>query len=293
MTALLALVGVLGVSSSGPLMAGTHAPALAIAWWRNALAAAALAPVAGVARRQEIAHLSRREVRLTMLAGMMLAAHFATWVTALKLTSVASATALVCTQVGWVVLLGRLRGEPANRAVLVGMAIAFGGVLVVSGVDVTVSGRALGGDLLAFSGGLFAAVYTRVGSVARATMSTTTYTTFCYGTCAVLLLLTCVVGRQPIVGFSSGSWLAIGGVTIAAQLLGHSVFNHLLAVLSPTVVSLILLLEVPGASLLAAAFLRQTPPAGLYAGLALVLIGLAVVLARWVPEHGTRVGPVD
>ncbi|MBA2418954.1 MAG: EamA/RhaT family transporter, partial [Nocardioidaceae bacterium] len=65
-----------------------------------------------------------------------------------------------------------------------------------------------------------------------------------------------------------------------AQLLGHSVFNHLLAVMSPAVVSLLLLLEVPAAALLAGLFLGQTPPIGVYVGLVLILVGLAVVLTR-------------
>jgi drug/metabolite transporter (DMT)-like permease len=69
-------------------------------------------------------------------------------------------------------------------------------------------------------------------------------------------------------------------VTVAAQLLGHSVFNHLLAVMSPTLVSLVLLLEVPGAALLAAVFLGQAPPVGVYAGLALIVAGLALVVVR-------------
>ena len=70
---------------------------------------------------------------------------------------------------------------------------------------------------------------------------------------------------------------------MSAQLLGHSVFNHLLATMSPTVVSLVLLLEVPGASLLAAVFLQQAPPWGVYAGLLLVLAGLAIVVTSHRP----------
>ena len=77
---------------------------------------------------------------------------------------------------------------------------------------------------------------------------------------------------------------------MSAQLLGHSVFNHLLATMSPTVVSLVLLLEVPGAALLAAVFLGQAPPWGVYAGLLLILAGLGaggrVALAAPAPSAG-------
>ena len=280
MTVLLAVVGLIGVSASGPLMAASDAPALAIAFWRNALATGVLVPVAAVSRRAEVAAMSAREIALVTVAGAALALHFATWVSSLKLTSVASATALVCTQVGWVVLIGRMRGRRVSRAVLVGLAVSFAGVVVVSGVDVSISRRALGGDALALAGGVFAAVYTYLGASARRSLSTTTYTTLCYGTCALLLLPAAVLAGQPLTGFSAQTWAGIAAVTVAAQLLGHSVFNHLLAVVSATVVSLVLLLEVPGAALLAAVFLGETPPVGVYLGLVLVLTGLAIVVTH-------------
>ena len=286
----LALVGVLGVSASGPLMAGIGAPALAIAFWRNAMATAALLPVAAATRRVELRSLTRRQLVVTGVAGVMLAAHFATWVTSLKLTSVASATALVCLQVAWVVLIARTRGHPVTAEVLIGLAVSLAGVLIVSGVDVSVSTRALVGDLLALLGGLFAAVYTTLGSALRQTLSTTAYTTLCYGTCALVLLVVCLVTRVPLSGYGGDAWLGLVAVTMAAQLLGHSVFNHLLAVMSPTLVSLVLLLEVPGAALLAAVFLRQAPPVGVYAGLVLIVVGLAVVVMR---GRTAAAAPVD
>jgi drug/metabolite transporter (DMT)-like permease len=288
----LAAVAVLGVSASGPLMAATAAPALAIAFWRNALAAAALAPVALTTRRSEIRSLDRREVLQTLAAGVVLAAHFGTWVTALNMTSVASATAMVSLQAGFVVLIDRLRGNQVRQGVLVGIAVSFAGVLLVSGVDFSLSTRALTGDLLALAGGFFAAVYTIVGSSVRRTVSTTTYTTLCYTTCALVCLAVCLLGGLQLHGYEASTWLALVAVTVSAQLLGHSVFNHLLAVMSPTVVSLILLLEVPGAALLAGLLLDdQVPPAGVYVGLSLILAGLVIVVAR-APQR-TVEAPLD
>jgi drug/metabolite transporter (DMT)-like permease len=277
---LLAVVGVLGVSASGPLMAAAAAPALAIAFWRNALGAAVVAPLALAHRRAELHSLSRRELLQTVAAGATLAAHFATWVTSLKLTSVASATAMVCLQAGFVVLIDRLGGNPVRRSVVVGLVVSFAGVLVVSGVDFSLSARALVGDALALAGGLFAAIYTIIGGEVRRTVSTTTYTSLCYGTCALVCLVACLVGGLQLSGYESSTWAALIGVTVSAQLLGHSVFNHLLAVISPTVVSLVLLLEVPGAALLAGVFLDQAPPFGVYVGLVLIVTGLAIVVAR-------------
>jgi len=273
------VVGVLGVSLSGPLMAAaTSVPALAMSLWRSGLGALAIAPSGLTRYREELRALPRRELVRSCFAGLMLAGHFATWTASLKLTSVASATSLVCLQAAWVVVLARLAGTAPGNRVWLGLACAFLGVLVVSGVDLTVSTRALAGDGLAFVGGAFAAVYTIVGGQVRQVASTSTYTLICYATSAVALLVASLAAGVQITGFPLKGWLLILAVTLAAQLLGHSVFNHLLAVMSPTLVSMTLLLEVPGAALLAAVLLGQAPPLAVYGGLALICAGLAVVV---------------
>src|SRR6185436_15765259 len=140
---------VVAVSLSGPLMAAMVVPPLAIAFWRNALATVALSPGVAVHRREELSGLRGRPLGLVVASGAALALHFGTWVTSLTLTSVASATAIVCLQIAWVVAWQLLRGERFNAAVLLGLVVSLAGVLVVSGVDFTVSPEALLGDVLA------------------------------------------------------------------------------------------------------------------------------------------------
>ena len=270
-------VGVLAVSLSGPLMAAMVVPPLAISFWRNGIATAVLAPGA-VRRRGEVTGMRGRTSGWVVASGVALALHFGTWVTSLTLTSVASATAIVSLQIAWVVAWQLVRGERFGRLVVVGLVLAFVGVLVVSGVDLSLSTEALVGDLLALVGGVAAAAYMVIGSAARQTLSTTTYTFLCYGTCAGLLLVACLVSGQPLWGYPAAQWGLLVLVTVTAQLMGHSVFNHLLATTSPMLVSLALLLEVPGASLLAAALLGQVPPLGAVVGLLVILVGVALVI---------------
>jgi len=193
---------------------------------------------------------------------------------------VAAATALVTTQLVWVMLIDRLRGVTVPVQAALGGLLAIAGVLVVSGFDFSVSTRALVGDGLAIAGGLFAALYLVAGSAVRTELSTTAYTAVCYSVCSLALVVAAVVGGVPLTGFSARDWALIAGVTVAAQFLGHSILNHLLAVLSPMVVSLLLLLEVPLAALLAGVFLDQAPHAGVWVGLVLILAGLAFVVTR-------------
>lgn len=271
-------VGVVGVSMSGPLMALIAVPALAIAFWRNALATLALAPFAVRHAASVRALAGRRAGGPVMLAAVALAVHFGCWVSSLQLTSVAAATALVSMQAGFVVLIASLRGEPAGPRVVTGLVVCLVGVLVVTGVDLSVSRSALLGDLLALAGAVAAAVYVVAGGVVRQTTNTTVYTFTCYGLCALLLLVVCVLWRQPLSGYAAVDWWRLLALAAAAQLLGHSVFNHVLATVSPTVVSLAILLEVPGAALLAAWWLDESAGLGIYLGLVLLLAGLAVIV---------------
>jgi drug/metabolite transporter (DMT)-like permease len=267
---LLMALGVVAVSMSAPLAAAMTVPALAVAFWRNALGTAVVAP------RLRPSELG--EWRWMAAAGVALAVHFGTWIPSLRLTSVASATALVSLQVAWVVVWELIRGRRYPRAALLGMAVAFAGTVVVSGVDVTVSRDAILGDALALVGGIGTAAYMVIGAKVRETTSTSTYTVVAYGTCALVLGLTCVVTGAELVGYDSKQWGYLLLLTATAQLLGHSVFNHLLDRVSATTVGLVLLLEVPGAAILAAAFLGQSPPLATYVGLAVILVGMTVVI---------------
>ena len=276
--AVLLTVALIAVSTSGPLIAATAVPALAIAFWRNAMAAGVLIPAALLTCRDELRGLDRRELRLAGLAGLLLALHFAAWIPSLSYTSVASATALVATQPVWAALLSGMRGVPVGRAVWIGIAVAMSGALLLTGADLQVSGRALFGDLLAILGGAFAAGYMTAGSEVRRSVSTTTYTMLCYSTTALILLVVCVVGRQSLGGYAASDWVKLIALTAGAQLLGHSLFNRVLKTTSPTVVSLSILLEIPGAALLAAVFLGQTPPLLALPAAVLLVSGLALVI---------------
>jgi drug/metabolite transporter (DMT)-like permease len=210
---------------------------------------------------------------------VLLALHFATWVPSLRHTSVASATAIVATQPVWVALLARAMGHDVPRRAWLGIAISLVAVVVLTGVDFSLDAEALVGDLLALLGGMFAALYTVAGAEVRRTVSTTSYTALCYSTAALALLVACLVGGVQLGGFSGTTWLQLLALTAGAQLLGHSVFNLVLRTTSATVVSLVLLLEVPGAALIAAAALGQTPPVQAVPAALLLLVGLGIVIS--------------
>lgn len=259
-------------------MVATAAPALTIAFWRNAFGAVVMGVPAVVGQRDAIRRLTRNELKYSAIAATALALHFAAYVTSVKLTSVAGATALVCLQAAWIALFQWFRGRRPHRLIVLGLGVALVGVLVITGFDVGISAEALIGDVLALAGGVLAAVYTLAGSKARKSMPTSLYSSICYTIASVILFVMCLAFGQPLVQLSPDVWVGIIAVTLTAQIMGHTIFNHLLATISPLVVSMMILLEIPGAALLAGFFLGESLPTGTYVGLVLILFGLAVVV---------------
>jgi drug/metabolite transporter (DMT)-like permease len=290
-------LAVCATASAAPLIAFAAAPGLALAFWRNAIGAGVIGSTALVRRRDELRTLApsgprSAEGRYSALAGLALCAHFATWVPSAQLTTVAASTALVATQPVWQALIALGQRRRPAPATWLGTGIAVAGAVVATGADIGVSGRAVAGDLLAAAGAIAGAVYTALGERARTVVSTTSYTTICYGVCALVLLVICLTGGVPTTGFDTASWLAILGLAAGPQLLGHSMFNYALRHISATTVSVLMLLEVPGAALLAWAWLGQTPRPAALPGLALLLTGVAVVLLGG-QRAGAKVPPPD
>jgi drug/metabolite transporter (DMT)-like permease len=266
-------VAVLAVSTSGPLIRYAAAPALAVAMWRNVLALPVLAVPAARSRRPDAA-----ERRLVVLSGLFLAAHFATWIPSISYTSVASSVALVATQPVWAALLARWRGEAIDREVWFGIVVALAGVVILSGVDLQLSTRAAFGDLLALLGGMLAAAYVTVGAEARRTVDTAVYAVGSYGVASIVLLAMCLVSGRELWGYPAGSWWAIVALVVGPQLLGHTLVNRVLRTISATAVSVAILFEVVGATVIAAIAFDETPPLAAAPAGVLILVGIVIVI---------------
>jgi drug/metabolite transporter (DMT)-like permease len=269
---------VVGISMSGPLTALVTAPFLAIAFWRNAAGAAALVPVLLTRERRTLAGLRMRDLRSSALAGLFLAGHFASWLPSLSMTSVAASIALVTSTPIWTALIARISGVRLSAGVWWGLVLAVVGAALIAGVDVTVSLRALAGDGLALLGAICASGYVLAGARARQRLTTSGYTVVCYSVCALAVAVAALVAGSPLAGFPLRDWLLIAAITVCAQLFGHTLLNLVLSSVGPTVVSLAVLLEVPGALVVALVLLHQLPPLLALPGMAAVVAGVALVV---------------
>jgi drug/metabolite transporter (DMT)-like permease len=267
-------IGVTAVSFSAILIREADASAFSMAFWRNLIATALLAPLAFARHRDEIRSLTRRDLAIAGLSGALLAAHFATWIPSLQYTTVAASTVLVTAAPVFVAIGSVWMGGRVAPAAAVGIGVALAGAVVVSGGDFAVSGRAVFGDVLALIGAIVAAGYFLIGRNLRQRLSLLVYVTIVYATCTVLLVPVMAIAGAAFTGFSAKTWLMLVLMALVPQILGHTVFNFLLRDLDPTVVTVAIMGEPVGATLLALAFFGEIPSWWTAVGGVLILAGI-------------------
>jgi drug/metabolite transporter (DMT)-like permease len=273
------ILGVLGIGSSGPIIAKAIMPIPTMIFWRNLVGALMMMPFA-IARGEWKTKAQLNAIRWSILAGTLLATHFICFFWAMKLTSVATGVALTATQPIFAALFIKLAGGHIPKKSVGGMVIAFLSVVAITGIDLNISVRAFQGDLLAVFGGAVGAGYMIIGASAQKVISTSTFTTVCYSTCAILIFPVVILTNSDLTGYSGTQWLLLAGLIIGAQFLGHTLFNFTLKRVSPAVVSLVVFFEVPVSALLAFAWLGQQPPAGTIPGIIGLLFGCTLFVLR-------------
>ena len=272
-------IGIIGIGTSGPLIALSAMPVLSLIFWRNLGGALMTAPFALRHR------IDRTGAKWAVLAGFVLALHFYGFFLAMRMTTVAAGTALVALQPIFAALFLKLTGGEIPSRAWFGMFVSFGGVLLISGIDLQISLRAFLGDLAAIISAALAAIYMLIGARAQRTLETSTYTSICYFFCAITALPMALIAGNEIFDFNAREWWILLGLIVGAQFLGHTMFNSVLKRVSPAVVSLIVFFEVPVSSTLAIWWLNQKPPVGVIPGIVLILIGCALVVLRTRPNR--------
>ena len=262
-------VGLLAISF-GAILArlaqGAGLPSLAIAALRLGLAALIVSPLALWQSRRALLSMTSRQLRLTLGAGFFLAAHFASWISSLEYTSVASSTALVTTNLLWIAIAAYLfSGEKPGRLMALGMVVSLGGSLLIFWSDsgnsssrgAPGSNPLLGNALAVFGSWCFSA-YLLIGRRLRADLSLAAYVWLAYGAAAVILLLACGVAAVPLTGYGAPAYLFALGLALGPQLLGHTAYNWSLKHVSPSFVALVTLGEPVGCAALAWLFFAES-----------------------------------
>ncbi len=287
------LTAILAVSTASIFIrfAQKDAPSLVIAAYRLSFASLALAPLALARHRDELRRLTRSELRLGLLSGIFLALHFATWISSLEYTTVASSVVLVSTSPLWVALLAPVfLKEPLSRWVLVGMLLALAGGTIIGLSDAChwstgfvcpplsefVKGKASFGNFLALAGAWAVTGYLLIGRKLRARMSLIPYIFVVYGMAALVLIVVMLLAGESPVGYQPSTYVWLLLLALVPQLVGHSTYNWALRYLPAAFVAVITLGEPIGSTILAFMILQETPSLLQIAGGVLILAGIYI-----------------
>jgi len=287
------LTAILAVSTASIFIrfAQKDAPSLVIAAYRLSFASLALAPLALARHRDELRRLTRSELRLGLLSGIFLALHFATWISSLEYTTVASSVVLVSTSPLWVALLAPVfLKEPLSRWVLVGMLLALAGGTIIGLSDAChwstgfvcpplsefVKGKASFGNFLALAGAWAVTGYLLIGRKLRARMSLIPYIFVVYGMAALVLIVVMLLAGESPVGYQPSTYVWLLLLALVPQLVGHSTYNWALRYLPVAFVAVITLGEPIGSTILAFMILQETPSLLQIAGGVLILAGIYI-----------------
>jgi drug/metabolite transporter (DMT)-like permease len=285
------VIAIFAVSTSSIFIrfAQEEAPSLVIAALRLTFATLLLAPVTLLRHRVELTSLNRSELILGIIAGLFLAVHFATWISSLEYTTVASSVVFVSTGPLWVALLSPIfLNERITRAAIVGLCIAIlGGILIglsdacswngglrCPQLGYILRGPAMWGNFLALAGAWAVSGYIMIGRKVRAKISLIPYIFLVYGISAIALITMMLAAGESVRGYSTKTYGWIFLLALFPQLIGHSTYNWALRYLPASFVAVTTLAEPVGSAILAYFILEEFPTRGVLIGGLLILIGI-------------------
>jgi len=286
-------VGILAVSTSSIMIryAQSEAPSLVIAAARLSVAAIILGGIVLLRYRNIFKTLAGKQVGILILSGLFLAGHFAAWITSLEYTSIISSVVLVCSTPLWVALFSPMVvKEKPGGLIWLGMVLTFFGAVVVgmsSAVHFTnlglqfegfgqVNPRAMAGNLLALVGAWSETGYILIGRGIRTKIALVPYTFIVYGSGALIMILTVAILGLKITGYSIQTYGWMAAIAVVPQLLGHTSFNWALGYLNAAFVSVALLGEPVGTSILSYVLLKEIPTVFEAVGGFFILVGIYI-----------------
>ncbi|WP_199268283.1 DMT family transporter [Halorhabdus sp. CUG00001] len=274
-------VAIVAVSTSAILVRWSEAPSIVAAFYRVVLTTSLLAPLAFARHRNPFASFQRSHLLGATLAGLALSVHFAAWFESLAWTSVAASVTIVQSQpllvaVGAALLLD----ERVTGGTVVGILVAIVGIAIMSVPDL-LGGAAVGADPtygngLALLGAVAAAAYVLAGRSIRQRVALLPYVLVVYAVCSIGLLAVVAVQGAALSGYPPREWLLFLGMAVGPGVFGHTVLNWALAHVESSVVSVSLLAEPIGASVLALVLLAEVPDTVTIVGGVVVLTGISL-----------------
>jgi len=257
-------------------------PAIMIATYRLSISSMILL-ILLIFKKNTFIKLSKKELFLCFIGGLFLTLHLITWFTSLKYTSVASSVVLVTTSPLFIGIYTVIfLKEKFNAGLTIGIVLSLAGSFIIgvsdSGIKELIikDSAAFFGDILAITGAIMASGYLIIGSKVRKKLDILTYITVVYSFSALMLILISLALHIPFTGYKSFSYLNLALLATIPQLIGHSSFNWALKHITPAIISIVILMEPIGASVLAYIFFKEHIDFFQFTGMMMILLAIFI-----------------
>ncbi|WP_335870394.1 DMT family transporter [Bacillus sp. 2205SS5-2] len=272
-------IGVIAVSTSAIFVKLSTAEAGVIAFYRLFFTVILMSPLFWLKFRQELKKITKRDWVFSIVSGIFLAFHFILWFESLNYTSVASSTVLVTLQplfafIGTYIFFNE---KLSVKAILAG-GLALCGSVLISWGDFRISGLALWGDILALMACALITAYLLFGQNVRRRLSLVTYTYVVYSISSLVLFIYVWIKGENYISLPKIEWLYFVLLALIPTLLGHTLFNWSLKWISTSTISMVILIEPIGASLLAYLLLGEVVTPYQVIGGGIIMIGIFLFL---------------
>lgn len=278
------IISIVAISFAAIFVKWSNAPATILSMYRMILACFLLLPIVLI-KRKEFQKITRREWVLLFISGLFLALHFALWFGSLKLTTVASSTIILALQPIIALIGGAIFfKEQTTRSALMTMAIAVVGAVMVGWGDFGLSKNAIIGDILSFLSVIAVVGYLLIGQSVVKKVSHWIYSFSVFAFAAVALIVYNIATSVQISGYDAKEW-GIFVLLAIVPTISHVINNWLMNFVSATTISMSILGEPVGATILAAIILNERLVAMQIMGGLLVLLGVFFFLLQQIKRN--------
>jgi drug/metabolite transporter (DMT)-like permease len=277
-------ISIIAISFSAIFVKWSNAPASILSMYRMLFASLLMVPIIWK-NRAEFKKISKRDGLLLFFSGTFLALHFTLWFGSLKLTTVASSTIILSLQ-PLVSLIGGffLFKEKTTVPALATMMIAIVGAAMIGWGDGSLSNTAILGDFLSFLSVIAVVGYLLIGQSVVKKVLHWIYSFCVFFVAGVLLAIYNIVTGVSFGGYQAHEW-GIFLLLAVVPTLSHVINNWLLNYVNATTISMSILGEPVGATILAVLLLGERLIGWQIVGGLLTLFGVFFFLLQKQKPH--------
>ncbi|WP_313371006.1 DMT family transporter [Sedimentibacter sp.] len=269
------LAGTFFTSLSSIIIRFSTAPALVISSYRMLFTCIILLPVI-IKNRNEFTELNKKNIILCIISGIFLALHYATWISSIKLTTIANSTILVSCSPIFVCLANYfIIKEKLSKKMIMSIVVSLAGTIIIAlGSAGASASNMMLGNTLAFLGAIFVAGYLVIGGIVRKNLSAGAYVFIVYSVSTVVLFIMCLLSSTSVYPYPPREFMLFISLAFFCSILGHTLYNYMVKYVSSTLISVSTLSEPIFASLMALVIFKEIPSLYTLLGGVIIITGI-------------------